>query len=324
VLADLAPTPDEKRYCLSRALAANPHGSLARRKLQSLGAGSVRSPLEWQDHVRTRRVRTGSALFKAVRDNPVALIVVYLLAVTVTEFLTLIIEPRLGLWGHGALLVWLTIHAALIWGRPFYRLILTLAFAPLIRLVSLSMPLAEFPLIYWYLITSLPLFVSAFLVVHMIGYSRKKIGLTPGNLGIQALVGLSGLVLGYIEYRLLRPPPLFATLAWDQIAIPALILLVSTGFIEELVFRGIMQRAAVECLGDSLGWLYVAAIFAMMHMGHSSWLDILFVFGVSLFFSWVVSRTRSLLGVVLAHGLTNILLFLILPVLDQMSGGSWL
>jgi membrane protease YdiL (CAAX protease family) len=175
-------------------------------------------------------------------------------------------------------------------------------------------------LIYWYLITSLPLFVTAFLVICVVGFTRAKIGLVPGNLGVQALVGLSGVALGYLEYLLLRPEPMLTALTWEQIAVPALILLIGTGFIEELVFRGIMQRAAIEGLGSSLGSLYVAAVFAMMHMGHSSWLDVLFVFGVSLLFSWVVVRTRSILGVTLAHGLTNIMLFLVLPTLAQMGG----
>jgi membrane protease YdiL (CAAX protease family) len=36
---------------------------------------------------------------------------------------------------------------------------------------------------------------------------------------------------------------------------------------------------------------------------------------VGLFFGWVVQRTRSLLGVTLSHGLTNIVLFLVMPYL---------
>jgi len=44
-----------------------------------------------------------------------------------------------------------------------------------------------------------------------------------------------------------------------------------------------------------------------------SLLDVLFVGVVGLFFGWVVHRTRSLLGVTLAHGLTNIILFLVMP-----------
>jgi membrane protease YdiL (CAAX protease family) len=97
--------------------------------------------------------------------------------------------------------------------------------------------------------------------------------------------------------------------------------MVCTGFSEELIFRGIMQRAAVETFGET-GWLYVAAIFSMMHMGHASWVDIPFVFGVSLFFSWVVSKTGSILGVTISHGLTNIILFLILPLLPRIGGGG--
>ena len=54
-------------------------------------------------------------------------------------------------------------------------------------------------------------------------------------------------------------------------------------------------------------------LFAIMHMGFHSVLDVLFVFGVAMFFGWVVKKTGSLLGVTLAHGLTNIMLFLVFP-----------
>jgi membrane protease YdiL (CAAX protease family) len=317
-LANAVDTKMERRYCLAQALSINQSNALARRELRALGAGTTCSPLDTTRSRPRSKKRLHINVRQLVRDSPVPVIVGYLLAITFTEFLTLVVEPLVGLWGHGALLVVLIVHSALIWRRPFYKLVLALAFAPLIRLVSLAMPLYEFPLIYWYLLTSLPLFFAAFLVTFVVGYTRNQIAVSTGNLGVQFLIGLSGLVLGYVEYYLLRPEPLSPTLAWDQIAIPALILLVSTGFIEELIFRGIMQRAAEECLGRQLAWIYVAAIFAMMHMGHSSWLDILFVFGASIFFSWAVSRTGSLLGVTLAHGLTNILLFLILPTLAEM------
>lgn len=48
-------------------------------------------------------------------------------------------------------------------------------------------------------------------------------------------------------------------------------------------------------------------------MGFLSWPDIVFVFVVALFFGWVVQRTGSILGVALAHGITNIVLYLIAP-----------
>jgi membrane protease YdiL (CAAX protease family) len=313
-LAEAVHTKAERRYCLAQALSLNRRNALVRRELRALGAGSIHSP--WVGTGRSRWANTPFwvGILRTAREQPVPILVGYLLAITVTEFFTLIVDPRIGLWGHSALLAVLVVHAALIWGRPFYRLVLTLTFAPLIRLVSLTMPLARFPLVYWYLMTSIPLLVTAFLIAYVVGYSRQQIGLVLGKLPVQFLVGLSGLILGAIEYVLLRPEPMFETFTWNSLGVPALILLVCTGFTEELIFRGIMQRSAVETIGN-LGGLYVAAIFAMMHMGHASWMDIPFVFGVSLFFSWVVNKTGSILGVTIAHGLTNIMLFLILPAL---------
>jgi membrane protease YdiL (CAAX protease family) len=39
-----------------------------------------------------------------------------------------------------------------------------------------------------------------------------------------------------------------------------------------------------------------------------------FVFVASLFLGWAYEKTGSLLGITLAHGLTNILLFIVLPL----------
>jgi hypothetical protein len=57
----------------------------------------------------------------------------------------------------------------------------------------------------------------------------------------------------------------------------------------------------------------VSLIFAVLHFGYRSLLDVVFVLVVALFFSVVVSTTRSLIGVTVAHGLTNVALFLIFP-----------
>jgi hypothetical protein len=192
---------------------------------------------------------------------------------------------------------------------------LTLAFAPLIRLLSFSLPLAGFPQIAWYFIVSVPLFVAAFLVRRILGYTRAEIGLRIGSLPIQLLIGLTGLTFGYVEYRILAPAPLAASFTWQDLVLPALILLVSTGFLEEVIFRGLMQRAGQQALGRAASILYVSVVFAVLHTGYKSLLDVVFVFVVAVFFGWIVARTQSLLGVTLAHGLTNIMLFLVMPYL---------
>jgi len=192
---------------------------------------------------------------------------------------------------------------------------LALTLAPLIRILNLSLPLAVFPLTYWYAMVSFPLLVGAVVVARINGYQRKEIGLGWGNnnLLFQLLVGLAGLPLGLAEYFILHPHPLVPVLSLPDVFLPALILLVCTGFTEELVFRGIMQKAASDLLGQKTALVLVSFIFATLHITHLSAVEVVFVFGVAVFFSAVVWRTGSLIGVTLAHGLTNIALYLILP-----------
>ncbi len=259
----------------------------------------------------------GRGLKSALLSSPRHLALAYLAGLAAAEALTALIEPRIGLVLHAVLLVTLLLHAARNWGRRTRDLLLCLGFAPLIRLLSLSMPLAGFPLITWYLIISIPLFVATFLAARTLEFSGQSIGLNLRRFPVQILVGLTGLAFGYLEYLILKPEPLAEALTWEQLWLPALVLLVCTGLGEELIFRGVMQRAATDVLGE-LDVLYVSAVFAVLHIGYQSLLDVLFVFWVALFFGWVVARTGSLLGVALSHGLTNIALFLIVPFLAQV------
>jgi hypothetical protein len=246
------------------------------------------------------------------RDRSLLIGWVYLVALTVAEVLTALFEPRVGLVLHAGLLVGLFIHTALSWEHPYHRLLLGLSFAPLIRLLSLSLPLARFPLLYWYFIISVPLFVATFVAVRVLGLRGREIGLTLRRPLAQLGIALTGLVFGAVEYQILYPDPLVQRLTWGTVWLPALILLVSTGFAEELIFRGVMQRVAVETLGR-FGVLYVAMLFAVLHVGYHSLLDVFFVFIVAMVFGWVRERTGSIVGVSIAHGITNIVLFLVMP-----------
>ncbi len=249
---------------------------------------------------------------RARATRPMVVATGYLAWLTVAEIVSAVSEPRVGLLLHALLLVALLYHSSRSLDDPLHKLMLALAFAPLIRLLSYAMPLAALPKIYWYAATSLPLFAAAAVTAPSLGYSRRALGLQIGQVPVQLLVALSGFVFGYIEYQILAPAPLAAALTWKDILLPAVILLWGTGFFEELLFRGILQCAAVETLGR-YGVAFGAVVFAVLHIGYKSLVDVVFVMAVGFFFGWIVARTRSLLGVTLAHGLTNIMLFLVMP-----------
>jgi membrane protease YdiL (CAAX protease family) len=252
---------------------------------------------------------------EALTSRPAVVIAVtYLALITVAELVTTFSDPRVGLVLHGGLLVIVLAHAALASQQPYHRLVLCLVLAPLTRILSLALPLADFDQIYWYLIISIPLFVATALLVRLLGFSRQQIGLSVRKVPLQLLVALTGITFGIVEYFILRPGLPMDEPTWQGMFLSAMVLMICTGFAEELIFRGLLQRTSVQVLGR-FGLLYVAILFAVLHIGYRSAADVAFVFCVALLFGWVAEATWSLVGVTLAHGLTNIVLFLVMPFL---------
>ena len=247
-----------------------------------------------------------------LKELPKYISLLYLVLLAIAEVLTTSDKQPLGMLLHGFVMLALIIHGSLyglVRERAFF---LTLSFAPLIRLVSLTTPLSSFPPVYWYAIVGVPLFLAAYALIRVTGLTGQQIGLKSGRIIPQLLVSLTGIALGYFEFVILKPEPLVTQFSWETILVPAIILLIFTGFLEELIFRGVFQYFALRHLGR-WGFYYVAVIFAVLHIGYQSILDVVFVFLVAIFFGYIARRTGSILGVTIAHGLTNIGLFLIYP-----------
>jgi hypothetical protein len=244
----------------------------------------------------------------------------YLAMLIITETLTMLVMPQVGLLLYIGLLLYLLFLVAQWWETPLHRLLICLIFAPLIRMISLSMPLIGFPLTYWYLATSIPLFAAVFYAQHILNLSWREMGFQYGRghpgfaMIVQTLIGLVGLIFGYTEYQILQPGSLVEELTWQQVWVPALVLMVCTGFFEELLFRGLMQRVAREMLGVWGSILLVSLIFAVLHIGYQSLTDLVFVFVAGVFFGVMFEWTHSLIGITIAHGLTNIMLFVVMPM----------
>jgi membrane protease YdiL (CAAX protease family) len=236
----------------------------------------------------------------------------YLVLIVLAESLITLGQAQAGVILDSLVLVGLMLHASLT-TRPLQSLFLMgLSLAPLFRLLSLILPLALFPTIISYLIVGVPMFVAATLIIRYSGLSWREVGLKVGKLPVQLLFGMTGFILGYVEYMILRPAPLVSAYRWDLIGLSVMILFIFTGFLEELTFRGLMQSTALPYL-RTFAIPYIAIVFAVLHLGYRSTLDFFFVLGVALFFGWFVHRSGSILGVTLAHSLTNITLYLIVP-----------
>ena len=116
-----------------------------------------------------------------------------------------------------------------------------------------------------------------------------------------------------MEYLILQPKPLIATFNPVTLLTAAIILTISTGLAEELLFRGIIQKNAENVYGTIIGLFYTAMLFTALHIGWNSFYDLIFVFSVAMFYGYAFQKTRSIVGITLSHGLSNTFLFLIVP-----------
>lgn len=279
--------------------------------------------------------RSSVTEYTQMQIGPRALL--YLAALTLSEIVTVLVDTRWGVVGHAVILAFVVTQAGInafqagedtdAPHRSSQRLranfLITLALVPLIRIVSIAMPLTEFPEWSWYGLIAIPLLAAAWSAAGACGYSRRDLGLwldwSPLAIAVTLLIGLSGIGLGYIEYRILLPDPLISNLTPARVILVSVTLFIGTGFTEEVIFRGLLQVAGGELFGYLSGIIYASALFSMLHIGHRSLVNVGYVFLVALAFGTIARHTRSIVGVTIAHGLTNICLFVVFPYLMQSS-----
>ena len=71
--------------------------------------------------------------------------IIYLLAVTAAEVITVFVQPVWGIVCHAVVLVVVVTHSALASNYCYRHLVLSLALVPLVRIISFGMPLVNIP-----------------------------------------------------------------------------------------------------------------------------------------------------------------------------------
>ena len=240
--------------------------------------------------------------------------VTYLTFMILAEAITSFVDPVFGLVLHSIIMVSLLILSSLEYGEnPSSKFFLSLSLAPLIRIISLSVPLTHFPRYAWYIVVNVPVLVAVLAMMRVQGVGFKDAGIKFSKPLAQMGIALTGIPLGFIDYLILKPESIAQGLSFWDLTLLAIGLGLSTGFVEELVFRGLMQPSAVEVFGERLGLIGVAAVFAALHIGWLSMIDLVFVFSIGLFYGFATLKTGNIMGVSLSHGITNIVLFLVAP-----------
>src|SRR2546422_2909073 len=158
-------------------------------------------------------------------------------------------------------------------------LVVAASLASLVRVFSLAVPRYPFvpppettPLntLPWLALVSVPLLVSVATVAYVQGLRPRDLGLRFErwiDIPQQTAVAMTGIPLGLLEFFILRLPPSqkwVPGITLGNLVLGGLAIFFATGLSEELIFRAILLKRAVEGLGERAGLLYVTAIFASL------------------------------------------------------------
>ena len=177
---------------------------------------------------------------KAAFHRRVLIALLYVILVALAESLTACAakygNPAFAKYGiafHALILFALLIHSALLLTADpeFSKLLIALIIAPLIRILSLAMPVAQFSYIAWFSIISIPVYITIFTCVYLQRIKPQDIALALPrlkHLPLEFATILFAVPFGVLEYYVLRPGILVEP-RFDALIIPVLIMVVCTG-----------------------------------------------------------------------------------------------
>ena len=183
---------------------------------------------------------------------------------------------------------------------------------PLFRLVNLGMPIFFNVTLLWYPIIYGPLIPAGVLIAKDLAVSITA-GWRYGILLAPLAIPLSA-VMSAIEFSIITPGALIPSDSVFEVTLIALVMLLFVGFVEELLYRAILQRTLTEYLGFIPALFVANALFGLMHSAYGEPLEIVFAGVLGLVYGIFYRYTDSLLYVTVLHGLLNTFLFGIYPL----------
>jgi len=194
------------------------------------------------------------------------------------------------------------------------RIYPVLMLLPLFRLLNVAMPVFFQLTLYSYSLVYAPMFIPIYFIMRDGLLSRSEAGITfKGFWFFLPLAIAIGFALGWGENNVLHSGMLVPDVSIKSILILTLTMVVFVGIVEEFVFRSALQTVMEERLGGMAGLVLASIIFGFMHSGYHIPLELLYVSFAGMVFGLLFWVTRSLPIISVAHGVTNVSLFLVAP-----------
>lgn len=244
--------------------------------------------------------------------------IVYLIPIAFAEIAIAGRTLFVGMGLHAAILVSLIALSARSNRLRLRRFLISISLLPIMRLVSLVLPRNEGSPILWYFFLSASVFSAALAVKQVLGFSYNRLGFVRSIKKADLLLPLGVLLISWLWFSVWETEWIEGILEGIAVLWPMLVLLFLNGFVEEFVYRGLVQQTALELMGP-FGLYYIPVASSLLYIGHGSTAQFLFALLIGALFTRAVWRTGSLLGASVAHGLTNVFLLIVFPQLNLLS-----
>lgn len=222
-------------------------------------------------------------------------------------------KPSAAMPIHALNLVFLSLSSIYINNKIYPALMLL----PLFRLLNVAMPVFFNLTLYSYSLVYAPMFIPIYFLLKENFVGSSEAGLTLKGFWFYLPLAISlGFALGWGEYYVLHPQLLTSGLDIKNVLILIVTMIFFVGVVEEFVFRSSLQTVLQGRLGSKAGLMLSSIIFGFMHSGYHLPLELLYVSFAGMAFGLLFLLSKSLPVIAMAHGVTNISLFLVAP-LDQ-------
>jgi CAAX protease family protein len=216
---------------------------------------------------------------------------------------------------HSVNLVLLILSSIYIENRIYPALMLL----PLFRLLNIAMPVFFQLTLYSYPLVYAPMFLPIYLIMKERIFSWSETGMTAKGFWFFLPLALAvGFALGWGEYQVLRPGVLIPDFSiWSVLSL-TITMTLFVGLVEEFVFRSALQTVMEERLGAIIGLMVASILFGFMHSGYHIPLELFYVSFAGIVFGLLFWITKSLPVIAIAHGVTNVSLFLVAPAFSDL------
>jgi membrane protease YdiL (CAAX protease family) len=237
---------------------------------------------------------------------------VYLVALGLAEGVAAVSGVRLGMISQAFVLFLLVVHGLATQEKAMRGLLHSLAVVPLTSLLTLALPMSGLPATAQSGAAAVAILGAVFLAARPLRLSAAalRLRLDADALPLAGLAIPLGLVLGAVEYILLRPQH---AAAGD--VMPLVVVALLAALQQEIAFRGLMLTAAERLFGAGPAVIYTAILFALPHLSLIPNLAVPAAFLVGAVFAAITLWGRSVLPAIVASASLTISLTLLAPAL---------